>query len=161
MWRLHSSTTTTHTGYYSYNNGRPKLLPPQLQSAQVRKHSDPMGLQHVPLRTALVYLRMQVLQAEALPAMHQQGLRRGEEKESVDSFFLCDLGLRPENEIWGCMRVCLVCEFSTLFFSFFFFFFLVDLHLPVIFILFIRRIASRSNLIFFCFVFGLPRQDEF
>lgn len=35
-----------------------------------------MGLLHVPFGSALVYLRVQVLQAEDVPAMYQQGVTR-------------------------------------------------------------------------------------
>ncbi|OWP02515.1 hypothetical protein B2J93_2723 [Marssonina coronariae] len=58
-------------------DGHPQLLPPLLQPPEVRVDAHPVALLHVPLGPALVHLRVQVLQAEDLPAVYEQGLKGG------------------------------------------------------------------------------------
>jgi len=62
---------TAPSSTYTRKNGRPVLLPPLFQPPQIRINAHPMGLQHVPLWPALVYLRVQILQAEDLSALYE------------------------------------------------------------------------------------------
>jgi hypothetical protein len=55
-------------------HGGPQILPSFVQPPQVRVDTHPMGLQHVSQRSSLAHLRVQVLQAQDLPTLHQQSL---------------------------------------------------------------------------------------
>lgn len=57
-----------------FQNGDSRLLPSFICSPEVRVDPDTMGLLDVPFRPPLVHLRVQVLQAQNLSSLHQQGL---------------------------------------------------------------------------------------
>jgi hypothetical protein len=59
-----------------HDNGSVRQLRSLVQDDQIRYNADPMALQYVSFRTALVYLRMPVLQAQNLQALHLQGIKR-------------------------------------------------------------------------------------
>lgn len=59
----------------SIQDGRRGPLRPLVQNDQVGQHFDPMDLQPLPFWTPLEYLRVPVLQATHLPALHSKRLR--------------------------------------------------------------------------------------
>lgn len=52
-------------------------MQPLLPDHQVRHLADPVELRHLPVRPALVHLRVQLLQAQDLPALYLQGVDTG------------------------------------------------------------------------------------
>lgn len=62
--------TRTSSPYH----GRPSELPTLVQDDQVRHHSYPVELQHVPFRASFLHIRVPELQTQDLPAMHGQSI---------------------------------------------------------------------------------------
>ena len=65
---------STVADWLSDSNGEAREVRTYVQDDQVRYDLDPLELQLVPLRPALVHLRVRQVQDQDLPAMHSKGI---------------------------------------------------------------------------------------
>ncbi|SMQ54851.1 unnamed protein product [Zymoseptoria tritici ST99CH_1A5] len=64
------TSTTQHT---DHQDGQTRKVRALLQDDQIRHDSHSLELQHVPLGTTLVHLRVRQVQAQDLPDLHRKG----------------------------------------------------------------------------------------